>query len=42
MSAGILQGNTTSLKGNIVNNAAVTFNQGSAGTYSGAMSGSGS
>ncbi|HPO37149.1 MAG TPA: autotransporter domain-containing protein [Kiritimatiellia bacterium] len=42
VSAGILQGNTTSLQGNIVNNAQVTFDQASGGTYAGVMSGSGS
>ncbi|WP_420422517.1 autotransporter-associated beta strand repeat-containing protein [Simkania sp.] len=42
VSQGTLQGNTTSLKGSILNNAAVTFNQTSDGTYSGVMSGSGS
>ncbi|GHU04469.1 hypothetical protein FACS1894158_04840 [Betaproteobacteria bacterium] len=42
VSGGILEGNTTSLQGAIANNANVTFNQTSAGTYSGIMSGSGS
>ena len=42
VSAGTLQGNTTSLQGGIVNNAAVIFNQTAAGTYAGAMSGTGS
>ena len=41
-SAGTLQGNTTSLQGNIVNNAAVVFDQAATGTYAGAMSGTGS
>jgi autotransporter-associated beta strand protein len=41
VSAGALFGNTTSLQGNIVNNADVTFNQTSDGTYSGVISGSG-
>ena len=41
VSAGTLQGNTTSLQGNIVNNAAVVFDQGANGTYAGAMSGNG-
>ena len=36
------KGNTTSLRNTIVNNAAVVFNQTAAGTYAGAMSGSGS
>ncbi len=39
---GTLQGTTTSLQGNIVNNATVTFNQSTDGTYFGTMSGSGS
>ncbi|MBA4138342.1 MAG: hypothetical protein C0518_13605 [Opitutus sp.] len=41
VSAGTLTGTTTSLQGNIVNNATVTFDQASNGTYAGAMSGSG-
>jgi outer membrane autotransporter protein len=41
VSGGILQGNTSSLRGNITNNAAVNFDQAAAGTYSGVMSGSG-
>ncbi|MBI2739765.1 MAG: autotransporter-associated beta strand repeat-containing protein [Rhodospirillales bacterium] len=41
VSGGILQGTTTSLQGNILNNAAVTFDQGANGTYGGGMSGSG-
>ncbi|WP_146119591.1 autotransporter domain-containing protein, partial [Phyllobacterium phragmitis] len=41
ISAGTLIGNATSLQGNIVNNAALTFDQASAGTYAGAISGSG-
>ena len=41
MSGGILQGNTASLQGNILNNAAVNFDQASTGTYAGTMSGSG-
>ncbi len=36
-----MQGTTTSLQGNIVNNASVVFNQSSNGTYAGNMSGSG-
>lgn len=39
VSGGVLQGTTTSLQGNIVNNAAVEFD--GAGTYAGAMSGTG-
>ena len=42
VSGGILQGTTSSLQGNILNNANVTFNQATAGTYAGVMSGSGS
>jgi len=42
VSGGRLVGTTTSLQGNITNNAAVTFNQSADGTYSGVMSGSGS
>jgi autotransporter-associated beta strand protein len=42
VSAGTLAGNTTSLQGNIENNAAVVFDQTSAGTYAGLMSGTGS
>lgn len=42
VSAGTLAGNTTSLQGNILNNAAVIFNQNTAGTYAGVMSGTGS
>ena len=39
---GVLQGNATSLQGNIVNNAEVAFDQGkTAGTYAGGMSGTG-
>jgi fibronectin-binding autotransporter adhesin len=38
---GILSGNTSSLQGSILNNATVLFDQGSNGTYAGAMSGSG-
>jgi outer membrane autotransporter protein len=41
VTAGTLQGDTTSLQGNITNNAAVTFDQASAGTYAGSMSGTG-
>ena len=42
VNAGTLQGNATSLRNTIVNNAAVVFNQTAAGTYAGAMWGSGS
>jgi autotransporter-associated beta strand protein len=42
VSAGGLIGTTASLQGGIVNNAAVTFDQTTNGTYSGDMSGSGS
>jgi autotransporter-associated beta strand protein len=42
VNAGTLQGNTTSLQGSIANNAAVVFDQINNGTYSGAMSGTGS
>ncbi|GAB5561647.1 MAG: hypothetical protein SynsKO_32940 [Synoicihabitans sp.] len=41
VSAGTLSGTTTSLQGDITNNATVTFDQASSGTYSGVMSGSG-
>lgn len=40
--AGALQGDTTSLQGDIVDNASLVFNQGSDGTYAGAISGTGS
>jgi len=42
VSAGSLQGNTTSLQGNIANNAAVVFDQGVDGTFGGDVTGSGS
>ncbi|RIX83537.1 autotransporter outer membrane beta-barrel domain-containing protein [Acidovorax cavernicola] len=42
VAAGVLQGNTTSLQGQIVNNANVTFDQSASGTFTGTMSGSGS
>ncbi len=42
MSAGALVGTTSSLRGSITNNAAVTFDQSTPGAYSGVMSGSGS
>jgi fibronectin-binding autotransporter adhesin len=41
VSGGTLTGNTTSLQGNIANNAAVVFNQGTDGTYAGIMAGTG-
>ena len=41
VAAGALVGDTTSLQGAITNNAAVSFNQSTNGTYSGSMSGSG-
>jgi autotransporter-associated beta strand protein len=42
VSAGTLIGTTTSLQGGITNNAAVVFDQATAGTYAGTMSGTGS
>jgi outer membrane autotransporter protein len=42
VNGGTLQGDTTSLQGNIANNATVTFNQAATGTYTGQMSGTGS
>ena len=41
VSAGALAGDTTSLQGAIANNGTVVFSQTSAGTYNGAMSGTG-
>ncbi len=41
VSAGSLIGTTTSLQGNIVDNANVTFNQATNGTYAGVLSGTG-
>ncbi len=41
VSGGTLQGTTDSLQGAITNNAAVTFNQSTNGTYAGNMTGSG-
>ncbi len=41
VSAGVLQGNATSLQGAIVNNATVVFDQTGSGTYAGNLSGSG-
>jgi autotransporter-associated beta strand protein len=42
VSAGILRGSVTSLQGTITNNAAVVFDQATAGSYAGMMAGSGS
>ena len=42
VSAGTLQGTTSSLQGNITNNANVTFDQSTTGTYSSVISGTGS
>ncbi|WP_411882997.1 autotransporter domain-containing protein [Polaromonas sp. YR568] len=42
VTAGTLQGDSSSLQGNISNNAAVTFNQTANGTYAGQISGTGS
>ncbi|NCY22271.1 hypothetical protein EBX31_10000, partial [bacterium] len=42
ISAGTLVGTTASLQGAITNNGALSFNQGTDGTYSGVISGSGS
>lgn len=41
VNGGTLQGTTTSLQGNITNNAAVIFNQAVGGSYAGGMSGTG-
>lgn len=41
VTAGTLQGNTTSLQGNIVNNSSLIFNQTFDGSYTGALSGIG-
>ena len=41
ISGGTLQGDTTSLQGNIVDNAALVFNQNTTGTFAGAVSGTG-
>jgi fibronectin-binding autotransporter adhesin len=41
VSGGVLQGTTTSIQGNILNNAQVTIQQATTGTYAGNMSGSG-
>ena len=42
ISAGALQGDTTSLQGNIANNASLVFNQGVDGSFAGTISGAGS
>lgn len=42
VTAGILQGDTTSLQGPVANNSQVVFNQGVAGAYTGNMTGTGS
>lgn len=42
VSAGALQGTTSSLQGNILNNASLIFDQSVVGTYSGEISGTGS
>ncbi|MCB1076161.1 MAG: autotransporter-associated beta strand repeat-containing protein, partial [Simkania sp.] len=42
VSAGTLQGTTTSLQGSIVNDSSVIFNQSTDGTYAGIISGGGS
>ncbi len=41
VTGGVLQGNTNSLQGAIMNNATVVFDQATNGTYSGVMSGTG-
>lgn len=41
ITAGTLQGDSTSLKGNVLNNAQVIFDQAATGTYSGVVSGVG-
>ncbi len=41
VSAGVLQGNSTSVQGNILNNASVVFDQNINGAYTGVMSGTG-
>src|SRR5262249_17522477 len=41
VNSGILQGNTVSLQGKILNNATVVFDQATNGTYAGEMSGTG-
>ena len=41
VSAGTLQGNTTSLTGNVANNAQLVFDQAATGTYAGVLSGGG-
>ncbi|MGU3495140.1 autotransporter domain-containing protein [Xanthobacteraceae bacterium A53D] len=41
VNSGVLQGTTDSIQGNILNNAKLAFDQGGNGTYSGAISGTG-
>lgn len=41
VNSGVLQGSTAGLKGNILNNASVVFDQAGAGTYAGNLSGTG-
>ncbi|MGO1076500.1 autotransporter domain-containing protein [Inquilinus sp. CA228] len=41
LKAGVLQGSTAGLQGNILNNASVVFDQAGAGTYAGNLSGTG-
>ncbi len=41
VTAGVLQGNTSSVQGNILNNASVVFDQNINGAYTGVMSGTG-
>lgn len=41
VSAGVLEGTTTSLQGNVTNNSALAFNQSGNGTYAGVISGTG-
>src|SRR5581483_11514639 len=42
ITAGTLQGSTNSLQGNVVDNAALVFDQAATGTYAGIISGTGS
>jgi autotransporter-associated beta strand protein len=41
VSGGTLMGNTTSLQGNILNNASLVFAQGANGTFNGSLTGTG-
>ncbi|MEI8037425.1 MAG: autotransporter-associated beta strand repeat-containing protein, partial [Verrucomicrobiota bacterium] len=41
VTTGTLKGNSASLQGNVTNNSALVFDQGTAGTYAGALSGTG-